>query len=87
MALHNITINKTWSTKNQENCAQPFGDNYLTDDVVKFLQAVIKPLRVEALEVCTGYHFLKRKFLVRSHQRSLTFRVVHINNSHEGLLC
>ena len=36
-------INKTRSTKNQENSARRFGDNYLTNDLVKFLQDRIKP--------------------------------------------
>ena len=37
-------------TKNHENLARRFGDNYLQDR--------IKPSRVRALRVCTGYHFL-----------------------------
>ena len=49
IALHNEIINKTWSTKNQENSAHRSGNNYLTNNVVKFLQDRIKPWRVEAL--------------------------------------
>ena len=33
-----------------------FGDNYLTNHVVIFLQDKIKTWRVGALRVCTGYH-------------------------------
>ena len=36
-------INKTWSTENQENSPHRFGDNYLTNHLVKFLQDRIKP--------------------------------------------
>ena len=35
-------INKTRSTKNQENSAQRFGDNYLTNRLAKSLQDRIK---------------------------------------------
>ena len=57
IALDNKIDNKTLSTKNQENSAHPFGGNYLTNHVVKFLQDRTKPWRVGALRVCTGYHF------------------------------
>ena len=40
--LHKI-INETRLTKKQENSAQRFGDNYVTDHLVKFLQDRIKP--------------------------------------------
>ena len=40
---HNKIINKTRSTKNKENPAQRFGDNCLTNHLVKFLQDRIKP--------------------------------------------
>ena len=46
-----------WLTINQENSAHDFGDNYLTNHLIKFLQDKIKPWRVGALRVCTGYHF------------------------------
>ena len=46
-----------WLTINQENSAHHFGDNYLTNNLIKFLQDKIKPWRVGALRVCTGYHF------------------------------
>ena len=36
-------INKTRLIKNQENSAHRFGDNYLTNHLVKFLQDSIKP--------------------------------------------
>ena len=57
IVLNNKIINKTRSTKNQENSTHGFGDNYLTNHLVKFLQDKIKPCRVGALRVCTGYHF------------------------------
>ena len=40
--LHKI-INKTRLTKKQENSAHRFGENYLTDHLVKFLQDRVKP--------------------------------------------
>ena len=55
--LHHKIINKNRSTKNQENSAHRFGDNYLTNHLVKFLQDGIKTWRVGALGVCIGYHF------------------------------
>ena len=54
--LHNKIINKTRSAKNQENFAHRFGDNYLTNHLVKFQQDRIKPWSFGALRVCTGYH-------------------------------
>ena len=54
--LHKI-INKIRSTKKQENSVHSLEDNYLTNHLVKFLQDRIKPWRVGALRVCTGYHF------------------------------
>ena len=39
--------------------AHHFGDSYLTNHLVKFLEDRIKPRRVGALRVCTGNHFLK----------------------------
>ena len=61
-----VLHNKTRSTKNQENFAHLFGDNYLTNHLVKFLQDKIKPWRAGALRVCTGYHFFYKKSLVRA---------------------
>ena len=55
--VHNKITIETWSTKNQENSAQRFGDSYLTNHLVKFLQDRIKPWRVGALRVSTGYHY------------------------------
>ena len=40
--LQNKYINRTRSTKNQENFAQHFGDNYPTNDLINFLQDTIK---------------------------------------------
>ena len=39
--------------------AHLFGDSYLTNHLVKFLQDRIKPRRVGALRVCTGNPFFK----------------------------
>ena len=36
-------MNKTRSTKNQEKFVHFFGDNYLANHLVKFLQDMIKP--------------------------------------------
>ena len=41
--LHNKIINKVEKTKNQENSAQLFEENYLTDHFAKLLQDRIKP--------------------------------------------
>ena len=43
MALHNKVIDKTRSSKNKENSADRFVDNYLTSHLTKFLQDRIKP--------------------------------------------
>ena len=81
MVLDSRIINKTLSTKNQEHFAHRFVDNYLTNHLAKFLQDRIKPWRVGALRICTGYHFFKRKWLVRTFQPPLTFCVVRINKT------
>ena len=52
--------------KQQENSVHGFGDNSLTNHLVKLLQDKIKPWRVGALRVCTDYHFFKKKSLVRA---------------------
>ena len=61
--LHKI-INRTWLTKKQKNSAHRFGDNYLTDHLVKFLQNRIKPWRVGALRVCRCFPVNFAKFLI-----------------------
>ena len=66
MVLHNKVINKTRSTKNQENSAHCFVDNYLTNHLPKFLPDKIKPRGIGALRVCTDYHFFETKSLVRA---------------------
>ena len=43
IVLHNKIINQTRSTKNQEHFAHSFGDNYLTNHLVKCLHDRIKP--------------------------------------------
>ena len=79
IVLHNEIIHKTRSTKNQENSAHCFGDNYLTNHLVKFLQDRIKPWIVGGLSVSTGYNFFLKKIVSEGF---LTFRVAHANNSH-----
>ena len=66
MLLHNKVINEIRSTKNQENSAHRFVDNYLANHLAKFLQEKIQPWRVVAYRVCTDYHFFQRKLLVRA---------------------
>ena len=39
----NKTINKMWTEKDQGNFEHRFGDNCLTNNLVKFLQDRIKP--------------------------------------------
>ena len=51
-----VPKNKNWWASQHR-----FGDNYLTNHHVKFLQDRIKPWRVGALRVCTGYHFFLKK--------------------------
>ena len=63
IALQNKITNKTWSTKNQENSAHRFGDNYLTNHLIKFLQDRMKSWGVGALRVCTGYHFFYSSYV------------------------
>ena len=82
IVLRNKIINKTRSTKNPENCAHCFGDNYLTNHPAKFLQGKIKPGRVGALKVCTGYHFFLEKIVSEGFLASFNFLRVHINNTH-----
>ena len=43
MVLHYKIINKTQSTKNQENSAYRFVEIYLTKHLAKFLQDRIQP--------------------------------------------
>ena len=53
-------INKTRSTKNQENSAHCFGDNYLTNHPVKFLQDRINPEKLELLECALVITFFNK---------------------------
>ena len=43
IVLHNLIINKTRTTKNQENHTHCFEENYLTEHFQKFLQDKINP--------------------------------------------
>ena len=65
MVFHNKIINKTWLSKNQENSAHRFVDNYLTNHFTKFLQDKIKSWRVGALKSMHWYQLFKGKSLVR----------------------
>ena len=47
--------------KIQENSAHLFGENCLTNHLAKFLQGRIKPQRVAALRLSTGYNFFYKK--------------------------
>ena len=42
IALNNTIIDKTQRTKNEENSAHHFGENYLTNHLAKFLEDRIK---------------------------------------------
>ena len=55
IVLQNKIINKTKAKKDHENSAHRFEDNYLTHDLVKFLQDRIKPKNVGTPRVNTGY--------------------------------
>ena len=50
--------------KNQENSAHGFEENYLAN-LTKFMQDRIKPYKVGALRVGTGYNFFCKKHLVK----------------------
>ena len=71
--LHHKIITKTRSTKNQGNSAHCFGDNYLTNHLVKFMQDRLKSWRVGALRVCTGYHFFLTKIVSEGFPTSFSF--------------
>ena len=43
VVLHDKINNKTQLTKSQENSVHHFGDNYLTNHLVRFLPDRIKP--------------------------------------------
>ena len=57
IALHNEIINKTRSTKNQENSVHSFGDNYLTNHLVKF---GLNPEKLELLEYALIITFVNK---------------------------
>ena len=57
IALHNEIINKTRSTKNQENSVHSFGDNYLTNHLVKF---GLYPEKLELLEYALVITFVSK---------------------------
>ena len=82
IALHNKIINKTQSTKRQENSAHRFVDNYLSNYHEKFLQDRIKPWKVGALRICTGYHFFLKKIASEGSLTCFNISCFHVNNSH-----
>ena len=49
--------------KNRQHSTYWFGDNYLANNIEKFLQDKIKPWKVGALRVSTGYQLFKKKFV------------------------
>ena len=57
MVLHYEIIDKTWSTKNQENSAHSFVDNYLTNHLAKIFAG--KPEELELLQYALVITFLK----------------------------
>ena len=65
IVLHNKVINKNRSTKNQEDSTHRFGYNYLTNQA-KLLHDGIIHRGVGTPRVCTGYHFFKKKSLLRA---------------------
>ena len=48
----------------QKNSAGRFGENYLTNHLAKFLQDRIKPWRVGALGISTGYEIFYKKIVI-----------------------
>ena len=64
IVLQEKIIHKTRTTKNQENSAHGFEENYLAN-LTKFMQVRIKPYKVGALRVGTGYNFFCKKHLVK----------------------
>ena len=58
IVLYNEIINKKRATKNQENPAHCFGENYLRNDLAKFLQYRIKLKWVGALTALVIYIYI-----------------------------
>ena len=56
IAPANKIINKTQTTKNQENSAQCFEENCFANHLAKILQVRIKLKRVGAVTVSTSYN-------------------------------
>ena len=71
--LHHKFITEIRSTENQENSTDRFREKYLTNYLVKFLQDTIKPWRVGALTVCTGYNFFLTKIVSEGFATSFNF--------------
>ena len=78
--LHNKFINNTQTTKNQENFAHYFAENYLANHPVMFLQDCIGPWRFVTFRLSTGYYFFKKHSLVNVSHHTLTHHVIHIDN-------
>ena len=55
IVIHCKIIKNTGMKKDEANSAHRVGDYYFTNHPAKFLQDRIKPLRVGALSVSTGY--------------------------------
>ena len=67
IALCNKIIKKTWSTKDQENSVHRFGDNCLTNHVVKFLQDRINPEELELLEYALVITFFILTIVIKAY--------------------
>ena len=59
IVFHNKIINKTRSTKNQENSAHRFGDNYRANHLVKFWKIGLNPEELKILKYALVITFEK----------------------------
>ena len=84
IVLHNKVLNKTQTTKNKENFAHRFGENYLRNHLVKSLQDRIEAGKVGALRISHWSSIFQSKFLSEA---SVTFtrRVIRVSNIYEGI--
>ena len=78
IVFHNKIFNKVITTKYQDNSAHCFGESYLRNHFMKFLQDWIKPCRVGALRVSTGYNFFQTNSLVEASYFALTHHVIYV---------
>ena len=78
--LYTKKITNKTQKNDQENFAHRFGDNCLTNHLVKFIQDKIKPKRVGVFKVNTGYQFFPEKYFVRVLELPLTYCVIHVKH-------